>query len=150
MKAQKSIESGIAGAVALTILHETIKRVDSQAPRMDLLGMNAIGKALKAFDKKQPDRNTLFSWALLGDIIGNSIYYSAIGVSRRRDAYLRGALLGLSAGIGAIALPKSVKGPESHRSARTKFLTVGLYIMGGLVAAAVYKKLNNKDITKIE
>ena len=52
---------------------------------------------------------------------------------------MRGALLGLFAGLTAVILPKPLGLPQdaSSKNLGTQIMTVGLYLMGGLVAAAV-------------
>lgn len=134
-----AIAGGIAGATALTLLHETIRRIDADAPRMDLLGMQAISKSLKAVKAEVPDEDSLFKITMAGDIVSNSLYYSLAGIGEKQNALQRGALLGLAAGFGAVYLPKPLgldEGPSS-RTAETKLLTIGLYLVGGLVASAV-------------
>ena len=59
---------------------------------------------------------------------------------------MRGSLLGLGAGIGAVALAKPLGLDEraAHASAKTKAMTVAWYVIGGLVAAAVINLLDKK------
>lgn len=142
-----AIAGGIAGATALTLLHETIRRIDADAPRMDLLGMQAISKSLKAVKAEVPDEDSLFKITMAGDIVSNSFYYSLAGIGEKQSALQRGALLGLAAGFGAVYLPKPLgldEGP-SGRTAETKLLTIGLYLVGGLVASAVSLLVENNS-----
>jgi hypothetical protein len=60
MRGIYALEGGLAGAVALTLLHETIKRITPNAPRMDLLGMNAITKGLRYINAKTPNERELY------------------------------------------------------------------------------------------
>ena len=53
MKAIYALEGGVAGAAALTLLHETIKKTVPNAPRMDLLAMNALSKGTFLLDRLQ-------------------------------------------------------------------------------------------------
>src|SRR6476620_4638402 len=57
MKATTILAGGLAGATAVTLLHESIRQVVPQAPRMDRLGMQAISKGLKKAGKKVPREN---------------------------------------------------------------------------------------------
>ena len=157
MKPTPAFGSGLAGALALTLVHEGMKRIYPKAPRMDLLGMTALSKILKSMGKSSPRKNKLFGWTMVGDVLSNSLYYSLAGVGKRKDALFRGAMLGLVAGAGAVLLPKPLQLNEAHtnRTAQTKLLTIGLYLVGGLVAAAVlrnnYKKsqkVNRKYLLK--
>jgi len=146
METSTSIASGLAGATALTLLHESIRRVDPDAPRMDLLGMNALSNILKSMHTKPPTSNKLYWITMAGDMVSNSVYYSAVGIGDKKNVWLRGAFLGLSAGIGAVLLPKPLGLNESYsnRTTETKVLTVGLYLFGGLLTAAVCTLLAKK------
>lgn len=142
MKASAAL-GGLAGAAALTVLHETVKRFDSKAPRMDLLGMMALSKLLRNLGKTPPSREKLFVYTLAGDLVSNAIYYSLAGVGAKKNALTKGAALGLAAGLGALLLPKPLHLNEaySNRTTETKILTVAYYVIGSLVAAAIIKRL---------
>lgn len=139
----KALGSGLAGAVALTAIHETARRVSPDAPRMDVLGMRAIAKSLRAAGGEPPDDDALFNITLAGDIASNSLYYALVGLGDPKGAVARGALLGLAAGLGAVLLP----GPlglgtdASARTRETQLMTVAYYTAGGLVAGAAMQSL---------
>jgi hypothetical protein len=44
MRLINSLIGGFAGAIALNILHETVKRYYDKAPRVDLVGEEALEK----------------------------------------------------------------------------------------------------------
>jgi hypothetical protein len=136
----KALGSGLVGAVALTLIHETGRRMRDDAPRLDVLGMRAIAKSLQAADVEQPDME-LRDLALAGDLVSNSFYYSLIGLGKREDAWLCGAALGLAAGLGAVTLPGPLGlGPQpTERAPTTQLMTVAWYLAGGLAAAAAYR-----------
>jgi hypothetical protein len=54
--------------------------------------------------------------------------------------------LGVAAGLGALFLPKPLHLNEeySNRTPRTQAMTVGYYLIGSLVAAALIKYLRKK------
>ena len=83
----KALGSGLVGACALTLIHETARRFIDDAPRMDVLGMRALSKAARAADLDPPV--PLHEAALVGDLVSNSFYYSLVGAGAREDA-LRG------------------------------------------------------------
>ncbi len=60
MKKLSAIEGGATGALSLTLIHEIVRRLDPKAPRMDLLGMNAISKLLKSLGQDTPEKHKLF------------------------------------------------------------------------------------------
>lgn len=128
------LTAGLAGALALTLVHETARRLRPEdAPRMDVLGMRGLRKLLGKADLPQPEENTLFNLTMVGDVVSNSLYYSLIDTGRQ--AVPQGLLFGLAAGIGGVLLP----GPlglgtaPSGRTPQTKIMTVAWYTLGGLV-----------------
>ncbi|HYG01787.1 MAG TPA: hypothetical protein VD927_05035 [Chryseosolibacter sp.] len=141
MKASSTL-GGLAGALALTLLNETIKKVKADAPRLDLLGQNALAKLMKGNDF-MPQTVTKF-FPLAGDLVTNSLFYGMAKGSDSTNTLLRGTLLGLAAGVGAVALPKQLGLPEAptNRTTDTKILTVAWYVVGGLVAAAAINALD--------
>lgn len=146
MRTLYALEGGVAGAAALTLIHETVKKAIPNAPRMDLMGMNAIAKGLKVIGARTPDERKLYGWSLTGDLISNTLFYSFAGIGKKENALAKGAALGLAAGLGAVLLPKPLNLNEdnSSRTVQTKIMTVGLYVIGGLVAAGVMKLLDRK------
>lgn len=141
----KSIASGFAGAVALNVWHETIRRFVPEAPRADILGERSLQKIIRTVGKTPPSENDLYGPAMIGDLLSNTAYYSLIGVTKPDNALATGTVLGLAAGVGAVVLP----GPwglgeaPTNRTTATQVMTVGWYLLGGLVTAAVYKKAND-------
>lgn len=138
---------GLAGACALTALNEGVKRIDKNAPRLDLLGMNAVarlvkGKGLGAMTGK----GKMMPASLAGDLLSNSLYFGMASAGDKKQTLLRGALLGLGAGVGAITLAKPLGLDERVVTATPtrKALTVAWYVIGGLVAAAVINMLDGK------
>lgn len=146
MKVLSAIGGGITGAVALTVIHETVRRLNPDAPRMDLLGMEAIAKSLKSANANVPEKGKLFKITMAGDVFSNSLYYSLAGLGNERQAILRGTLLGLVAGVGAVYLPKTLglNDSPSSRTPQTKLMTVALYSIGGVVAGIAGKLIENK------
>jgi hypothetical protein len=142
MKLLPSLAAGLAGALALNALHETVRRRrPADAPRMDLLGMQGLRRVLAKADLPQPDHDTLFKLTMAGDIVSNALYYSLLGSGKHSVA--RGALLGLAAGVGGVVLPGPLGLDEapSNRTPQTRVMTIAWYTVGGLVAGAVARAL---------
>src|ERR1700694_48088 len=114
MKTLAALGGGLAGACAVSLIHETVRRIVPEAPRMDLLGMNAISKGLRAAGYERPGREQLFTWALAGDIISNAFYYSLAGIGQEKNVWLKSAALGFAAGAGAVLLPGPLGLNEKH------------------------------------
>jgi cytochrome oxidase assembly protein ShyY1 len=133
-----SVVSGVAGAVALTAVHQAAKMMTDAAPQMDVLGMRALARATgtsgMADESADVDRQRnpgLFKYALAGDLLANSAYYSLA------TTWTRGAALGLAAGIGALILPRpmGLGDPPHSELLSNKIMTVAWYTLGGLAAA---------------
>lgn len=141
------IAGGLSGAVVLTVLHETTRRVVDDAPRMDLMGMEALEKGLHKMDLPVPERQQLFNLTMAGDLISNAAYYSLAGLGGAKNSLLTGGVLGLTAGLGAVYLPAHIGlNPEpSNRTPQTKLMTAMLYLAGGLVAGAVACMVDNDE-----
>lgn len=145
MKTLKNLIGGLAGAVALNILHETLKRFDHEAPRVDLIGEEAIKKGFEAIEQEPPSGNTLYATTLAGDLISNAFYYSLIGFGKNKHIITRGIAYGAVAGIGALKLtaPLGLSDAPVTRTVKTQLLAVGYYTFGGLVASLVIKGLKS-------
>lgn len=146
MKTIASLGGGLAGACAVTLIHESVKKIVPKAPRMDLLGMNAISKGLNAAGIKTPTGNALYTMALAGDVLSNALYYSLAGAGNEKNIWLKSSLLGLAAGVAAVTLPGPMGLEERHsaRTTETKLMTIGLYVAGALVATGIMKLLAKK------
>lgn len=147
MKFINSLIGGFAGAIALNILHETVKRYYDKAPRIDILGEEALEKSMEAVGIDPPEGRNLYLATLAGDVISNGLYYSAIGMGSTKNLWIKGTIAGLSAGVGALQLPAPMglnDLPVTY-SRETKALTVSWYLFGGLVAAAVIRTLEKKS-----
>ena len=144
----KSTIGGLAGACALTLLNESVKKLDKDAPRMDLLGMNAVARIMNGNNILTQTAGKLFPVALAGDLVSNSLYYSMADTSSKKNTLIRGALLGLGAGLGAVVLPKTLglNDEATTRTMKTKVLTVTWYLIGGLVAATALNLLDKNKI----
>lgn len=146
MKLIKALIAGFAGAIALNLLHETVRQFDPEAPRVDLVGEEAITKGMSAMDIEPPKGAKLYAATLAGDILSNGLYYSAIGIGSPKYLWIRAAVTGISAGIGAITLPEPMGLDDSpvNRTEKTAALTVTWYLLGALVTAGVLSKLQRK------
>lgn len=147
MKLNSAI-GGLAGACALTLINQAVARYDKKAPRLDLLGMNALAKLLKSPKSAPIYVQKLLPMSVAGDLISNSLYYALADGKNSKQTLIRGALLGLGAGIGAVALPKpmGLDPSPTNLTGKTQALTIAWYVIGGLVAAAVINAIENRDI----
>ena len=141
----KALGSGLVGAFALTLVHETARRYIEDAPRMDVVGMRAITKTLRAVDVDPPV--PLHEAALVGDLAANSLYYGLVGLGDPEDGLRNGAALGLAAGLAAVYLPEhlGLGRQPAKNSVETNLLTVAFYLLGGLAAGGAYQALSSDE-----
>lgn len=146
MKTTNALLGGLAGATLLTLVHETTRQLVPTAPRMDLLGEQALSKLLTKAGQPVPEDDALYAITMAGDVVSNALYYSVAGFGDPKTAPLKGTLLGLAAGIGAIALPGPLGLSEapSKRTTETVIMTVALYTLGGLAAGVAMRLLNRR------
>ena len=145
MKTSAALAGGLAGTITVASLHEALRRVTPNAPRMDLLDMELIRKSLKSMNRQVPAEDDLQRWAVGSELFCDTAYYGLAGMGSKKGVWLRGALLGLVAGVTAVVLPKSFGLDEefSSKTLGTRLMTIGLYLVGGLVAAATTRLVDN-------
>lgn len=146
MKDIENIAGGLAGALALNMLHESYKRFDNEAPRVDLVGEEALTKTVESVGLQAPTGEKLFGLTLAADVVSNALYFSAIGVGKKKNLLVRGASYGLAAGLGAVFLtkPLGLNDAPVTKTSKTKVLTVAWYLAGGLVTALTIQALKGK------
>jgi hypothetical protein len=81
--------------------------------------------------------------------LGSAAFYGLTGLGKKKNAVLRGGLLGAAAGLGAAFMSDKNENEfdelhgASHKSstddAKEKALTVALYTAGGLLAGGAIK-----------
>lgn len=147
MKTTTALTGGLAGALTLNLIHETYRKIDKDAPHIQLIGEEVLVKLLKAANLPLPaTRKDLYGYTLAGDILSNALYYSLIGLGKKKHLFRHGLFLGLAAGAGTVFLPSKMNLNQSHsdRTAETKMLTILWYTLGGLAAAGAIRFLLRK------
>lgn len=137
----RAILCGFAGAIATNVSHELLRRVTPLAPRVDLLGMQAMAKMYRAVDAPPPTGRTLYLRTLIGDIAANTLYFSFAAIGGRRAAPF-GTALGIVAGMGAFFVPEHTdldEGPTA-RTPLTKAFVTALYTIGGATSGTLYER----------
>ncbi|MFN3403974.1 MAG: hypothetical protein ACK40G_07755 [Cytophagaceae bacterium] len=144
MNTYKALISGFTGAVTMTALHQFIKNVTPEAPKLDIFGMRLLSKVLNGLGLRKPGKKNLFQLSLVSDLLLNTIYYSFTAAGKK--PLLKGSLLGIQAGTGVISIPEifGIGKKQISASLKQKALTMGIYLTGGLAAAGTYKLLNSK------
>lgn len=142
----KLLATGLAGSTALTGLHQAL-RSRKDAPRVDLLGQQAVQKLLG--DKNLTHKQAYYS-ALAGDVISNSLYYSVIAQTKR--PVLTGTLLGVAAGVMAVWGPElfGLNKEFVQSTDKKKYMTIGYYTFAGLVAGVTAKLMKKNTESSLE
>ncbi len=138
--------AGLAGAAVVTILNETMRRVDNNAPRLEKLGMDAANKLFDKAGEPAPTGEKLYWGTLAADLVMNGLYYA--GTVSGKNTATRTTGMGLLAGLGSLFLPKKlglVTAPTT-RTPQTKIMSTAYYLLGSWVAAMVAQTLGNKKL----
>ncbi|MDQ8003442.1 MAG: hypothetical protein REI64_01505 [Pedobacter sp.] len=138
----RNMAAGLMGSVALNILHEVIRKNMSNAPKINLIGAEAVNKTLSQYGRPIQNPDDLHKVTLELDLIANAAYYSAIG-GNGKYIWPKAIAMGLSAGIGALKLPQPLGLDPTPVTATTQkqVMTVGYYLFGALVTAFALKTI---------
>lgn len=142
-----ALGAGLIGALVLNLLHESVRQCVDDAPRIDLLGEEALKKIARKADVSLPrDKEALYALTLGSDVISNTLYYSLVGLAKPKHALPMGSMLGLAAGVGAVTLPgpMGLSTAPVRRTNATAVMSVGWYWVGGAVAGLAYQWLRRK------
>ena len=147
MKLTNALLSGAAGAVFLTVVHESVRQFAPTAPRVDILGRRLIKRAFHQTGNPAPTGDAQYALAMTGDLLSNTLYYSLVGLGDAQTANVRGRLLGVGAGLAALTLPKQLNLPEEpvSRHLSTKLMTIAWYALGGMVAGRMAQRFGDDD-----
>jgi len=145
MAAIKNIIAGLGGAIALNLLHEALKHKKG-TPRIDLVGEEALQKGLEPLGQEIKDEDNLYLATLGADIVSNTMYYATIGAGGAANLWPRALAMGFTAGIGAVTLPEPMGLDDDPvaGSMQKQAMTVGYYMFGALVTAALLKAMKVK------
>ncbi len=143
--ATQAAVAGAAGAITTNVLHEITRRLTPAAPRVDLLGMQALARGLQSLGFEAPVGGNLYRLTLAGDIVSNSAYFGLVARGPRDMALPVGAALGILAGVGAVVLPQrlGLSATPTERTTLTKALTVLLYTAGGIATGLAFDALDD-------
>lgn len=146
MKDMHALVGGLAGAIALNAIHELTRRFYKHAPHIHKIGEEALEKSADSLGVPDIKKSNLYEATLVGDLISNGIYYSAIGMGSRKNIWLSAVTTGLTAGLSVLKLPKllGINDKPVTRTAQTKALSVAFYVFGALITAATIRGLDQR------
>lgn len=153
------LEGGIAGVSTLSLIQEALGKWDSKEPKTALHQSDAIRQLQKGKKKGRKSKELYVN--LAGELLGHAGLFGLTGLGKKKNAVLRGGLLGAAAGLAIAFLDddntdnrqqayhadgRMVDAEEE--AIRRKIITVVLYTLGGVVAGAAIKAINGKKIRK--
>jgi len=146
MSTTKNLLAGLGGAIALNILHETLKRFND-TPRIDILGEEALQKGIEYAGGGHIPKEELYAPTLGADLVSNALYYSMIGAGNEKHVWSKAIALGLAAGTGAVTLPDSMglNSKPVAKNTKTTAMTVGYYLFGAIVTACILKATSERS-----
>ena len=128
-----------ASCLSTRNLSDSVRAASPDMPRVDLLGEDALQKALNYFGGSIDSKANLYKATLAGDVVGNTLYYSLIGTGNQKYLWPKVIFMGLSAGIGAVTLaePLGLDPEPVAKNNQVKVLTVAYYLLGAVVTGLV-------------
>ena len=163
MKLANAIEGGLTGAGTLSLLQEALHKVDHSSPR-PLLHQAGLIKKLKKNSGKPGMKSTKLYIQLASELVSNAALFGLSGLGKKKNAVLRGALLGAAAGVGSAFLHKEkdkqkagdlsangegvLTATPAVSDVKKKAMTVALYTAGGLLAGLAIKNFSGKKAKK--
>lgn len=158
MKIADVIEGGLAGVTTLSLIQEALGKLDNKEPRTLLHQSDALRKLQKGKVKGHKSKELYVN--LAGELMGHAALFGLSGLGKKKNAVLRGGLLGAAAGL-AVAFLDEDKEPARQaahadgrmvdaeaEAIRQKIITVVLYTLGGVLAGVAVKAINTKKIKK--
>jgi len=133
----KKILAGLGGAIALNLLHETIRKNFDNVPEINKVGEEALNKALDKVDMKITNHDQLYAATLAGDVVSNGIYYATTATTSFN------IVSGIAMGVGAVLLPEKMGLDDSPvaKTTEKKVMTVAYYLFGAIVTKLIYDKI---------
>lgn len=135
-----AIAAGLGGALALNILHESLRKNADNAPAINEVAEEGLDRILDGAGINL-NENELYTAALVGDVVSNSLYYAATATGKL------GIFSGILGGLAAVSLPKYIGlDDEPVASTRKKrLMTVAYYTLGAVITKALFDRFRHKD-----
>jgi hypothetical protein len=147
MKLENAIEGGLTGATTISLLGETLRKIDGNSSHHNVFDGKGLKKRFKKVKSKKSGKSTKEFIQLAGDLLGSTSFLGLSSLGKKKNAALRGALLGAAAGLGAVLLSDNDEreekedGHKAYASSKlaedtllTKATHVALFTAAGFVA----------------
>lgn len=148
MSTRPAFMEQFANESLLSILQKIVRMIDRTAPRLDEVGKHNIAKLADKADMNVPEQDMNYLINTASEKVSDKLV-TLFGHSPEDNILLKGAALGLTAGVGAVLLPGHHQMFEVGNTDNTKnkLLTIGVYILGGIAASYISKQLNKQNNT---
>lgn len=156
-KLASALEGGLAGVTTISLLTETLRKINGHSSNNHLLDGRNLKRRFKKAKSKKPQKATKQFIRLAGDLLSSTAFLGVSSLGKKRNAMLRGGVLGTAAGLGSVLLNGlenghgKTNGQEGYHLTglpKDKFLSqvleVSLYAIGGLIAGKVIQGVGKK------
>ncbi|HYO22661.1 MAG TPA: hypothetical protein VER36_09655 [Flavisolibacter sp.] len=156
-KLASALEGGLAGVTTISLLTETLRKINGNSSHLGLLDGGSLKKRFKKVRSKKRGKATKQFIRLAGDLLGSTAFLGLSSLGKKKNSMLRGGLLGTAAGLGSVLMNGHDKqngksnGHEGYPATMlqkdqvlSKVLEVSLYTIGGLIAGKVIQGTSKK------
>lgn len=138
--------AGLAGSLALTGVHQLLKKCEIGAPNLDQIGEEAVKESFDKVNISSSDEDQVFAAAMGGNILSNAVLFSTLATTTNTTQIITKTLgTGILGAAGSIGLADQLLGDnKAINTDRKKWMTAGYYLLGSLVSIGVYNMLERK------
>lgn len=107
--------AGLAGSLALTGVHQLVKKYLVGAPNLDQVGEKAVESSLQTLDAPNSDEEQVFAAAMTGNILSNALLFSTLATSTDTSQIITKTLgTGLLGAAGTLVLADQLLGTDNN------------------------------------
>jgi len=146
MKVSEVLKTGLTGAATVGLVQEALHALNEKTNGDSPSGTH-IMKEIKQGVKKGGLKSVKIYLKVATELLGMAGVLGLPALGKKKNAVLRGALL---AGIvgAAVAFLKDKKDLDRKELLKQRAFTIGLYILGGMVAGKTFQLMNGKKSKK--
>ncbi len=140
--------AGLAGSLALTGVHQLVKKYITGAPDLQAVGEEAVKSSMELADADASDEDQVYAAALGGNILSNAMLFSTLATTTNSSEIVSKTLgAGLLGAAGTLGLSHEMLGNKNAATGtdKKKWITTGYYLLGALVSISVYNILEKKN-----
>jgi hypothetical protein len=147
MKAAQILESGLAGAATLTLLSDTLGKLNHGSSAKKAFHKKGIIRHLKKSADKKGFKAVKIYVRTASELLGMIGSLGLTGLNRKKYAPLRGAILGALAGAAVAFLQNNevTEAGISREVWKKRVTTIAMYTVAGIIASKAARLVNKKD-----